>query len=255
MKKRISFTTQGRRSDIGNCIVDSILPNKYTETVGPFVFLDHLLLLEHFPRKTLKRINKNRSHSLGDITTLTYFMNDESECPCSKDHLTYEGLGTQRMKKDNQVIQAELVANYSEQTSFFTHALQFCVSLPSKQRVRSQTYLRIESDEIPKQMLSRNRGWLKLVVGEYENLACKIQGYTKQFLYHFHLEPGKQISTTTVKGLDYAIFLPLHDAVINDIECNKGDVIEFDRQEGTIEIFNNAKVATDIIVFGGEKCI
>jgi NAD(P)-dependent dehydrogenase (short-subunit alcohol dehydrogenase family) len=54
--------------------------------------------------------------------------------------------------------------------------------------------------------------------------------------------------------LIYAIFLPLHDAVINDIEFSKGDVIEFDKQKGTIEIFNKANVAIDIIIFGGEQC-
>jgi hypothetical protein len=41
--------------------------------------------------------------------------------------------------------------------------------------------------------------------------------------------------------------------VINDAEFEKGEFIEFDRSEGTIEINNNSEAAVDIILFGGEK--
>ena len=84
-------------------------------------------------------------------------------------------------------------------------------------------------------------------------LVSKIPNYSKQFLYHIHLEAGKQFSLTTEKGLEYAAFLPLQNAVINDTEFRKGEFIEFDRNEGTIEINNNSEAGIDIILFGGEK--
>ena len=59
--------------------------------------------------------------------------------------------------------------------------------------------------------------------------------------------------TLPEKGLEYAAFLPLTNAVINDNEFHKGEFIEFDRNEGTIEINNNSEVASDIILFGGER--
>ena len=40
---------------------------------------------------------------------------------------------------------------------------------------------------------------------------------------------------TTENGLEYATFLPEHDAVINDTEYKAGEFIEFERHEGTIE--------------------
>lgn len=54
------------------------------------------------------------------------------------------------------------------------------------------------------------------------------------------------------KGLEYAIFLPQHHVTINDTPFNAGDFIEFDREEGTIEIINTSNSAADIILFGGE---
>ena len=41
--------------------------------------------------------------------------------------------------------------------------------------------------------------------------------------------------------------------MINDTEFRKGELIEFDKNKGAIEIKNNSDVAMDIILFGGEK--
>jgi redox-sensitive bicupin YhaK (pirin superfamily) len=102
-------------------------------------------------------------------------------------------------------------------------------------------------------MLDDGKGWIKVIVGEYEGLASKIPNYSKQFLYHIHLEAWKQFSIITESGLKYAALLPLQNVVINDTEFEKGEFIEFDRSEGTIEINNNSEAAVDIILFGGEK--
>jgi hypothetical protein len=41
MKKKISFSTQGNRADIGDITIYRMLQNRYAEAVGPFVFPDH----------------------------------------------------------------------------------------------------------------------------------------------------------------------------------------------------------------------
>jgi redox-sensitive bicupin YhaK (pirin superfamily) len=157
------------------------------------------------------------------------------------------------MKAGNGIIHDE-VMNVDPQTiDYLTHAFQFWINLPSKQKAEPPEYLPVQASEVPQQMLSDKRGWVKVVAGQYENLASKIPNYSKQFLYHIHLEAGKQLSLTTENGLEYAAFLPVHNAVINDTEYKAGEFIEFDRNEGTIEINNNFEVAIDIIVFGGEK--
>jgi hypothetical protein len=43
MKKKISFSTQGQRADIGDITIYRMLPNRYADAVGPFVFLDHIV--------------------------------------------------------------------------------------------------------------------------------------------------------------------------------------------------------------------
>ena len=261
MKKKISFSTQGQRADIGEYIINRILPSRYVEAVGPFVFLDHVLPTKHSPDEPLKVVNGKGAHPHRGIATLTYILNGEAEhFDSNGNHAKVSSGGAQWMKAGNGVIHDEVVNVDPETGDLLTHAFQFWINLPSKNKAESPAYLPVQASEVPQQMLSDKSGWIKVVAGQYENLASKIPNYSKQFLYHIHLEAGKQFSIATEKGLEYAAFLPVHNAVINDTEYKAGEFIEFDRNEGTIEINNlpdrqagNSEAGIDIIVFGGEK--
>jgi redox-sensitive bicupin YhaK (pirin superfamily) len=254
MKKKISFSTQGRRADIGEYIIHRMLPNSHVDAVGPFVFLDHVPPIKHSPDEPLKVVNGKGAHPHRGIATLTYILNGEAEHLDSRGHhAKVNSGGAQWMKAGDGIIHDEVV-NVDPQTGdLLTHAFQFWINLPSKNKAESPEYLPIQASEVPQQMLSDNSGWIKVIVGEYENLVSKIPNYSKQFLYHIHLEAGKQFSITTEKGSEYAAFLPLQNVVINDTEFRKDEFIEFDRNEGTIEINNNSEAGIDIILFGGEK--
>jgi redox-sensitive bicupin YhaK (pirin superfamily) len=254
MKKKISFSTQGQRADIGEYIINRIMPNRYADAVGPFVFLDHALPIKHSPGEPLKKVNGSGAHPHRGIATLTYILNGEADHHDSKGHQAkVRSGGAQWMKAGNGIIHDEVLNVDPQTTDLLTHAFQFWINLPSKQKAEPPEYLPIQANEVPQKKLSDERGWIKVIVGEFENLASKIPNYSKQFLYHIHLEEGKQFSLPTEKDLEYAAFLPLQNAVINDTEFGKGEFIEFDRIEGTIEINNNSETGIDIILFGGEK--
>jgi redox-sensitive bicupin YhaK (pirin superfamily) len=254
MKKKISFSGQGHRADIGEYIIYRIMPNRYTHSVGPFVLLDHIAPIKHSPGEPLKAVDGSGAHPHRGIATLTYILNGEAEhFDSNGHHAKVSSGGAQWMKAGNGVIHDEAVNVDSQTNDLLTHGFQFWINLPAKQKAEPPQYLPIQASEVPQQKLSDNRGWIKVIVGEYENLVSKIPNYSKQFLYHIHLAAGKQFSIDTENGLEYAAFLPMHNALINDTEFSKGDFIGFDKLEGTIEINNNSEAAIDIILFGGEK--
>jgi redox-sensitive bicupin YhaK (pirin superfamily) len=254
MKKKISFSTQGQRADIGEYKINRMLPNRYAEAVGPFVFLDHALLIKHSPDEPIKKVNGSGAHPHRGIATLTYILNGEADHHDSRGHQEkVRSGGAQWMKAGNGIIHDEVLNVDPQTTDQLTHAFQFWINLPSKQKSESPEYLPVQANAVPQKTLSDKRGWIRVIAGEFENLLSKIPNYSKQFLYHIHLESGKQFSLPTEKGLEYAAFLPLHNAVVNDNEFSKGEFIEFDRNEGTIEISNNTEAGIDIILFGGEN--
>jgi redox-sensitive bicupin YhaK (pirin superfamily) len=254
MKKKVNFSTQGIRADVGEYKIYRMLPNRYTDAVGPFVFLDHAAPVKHSPDEPIKQVNGTFAHPHRGIATLTYILNGEADHFDSRgNHVKVSSGGAQWMKAGNGIIHDEALNVDSNTNNLLTHAFQFWINLPGKDKAQPPQYVPVQANEVPQQILSNNRGWIKIIAGEYEALASKIPGYSKQFLYHIHLEAGKQFSINTETGLEYAAFLPVHSAVINDKGYEAGEFIEFDRNEGIIEISNNDQAAIDLLLFGGEK--
>src|SRR6267154_3120938 len=225
MKKKISFSTQGQRADIGHYTIYRMLPNRYADAVGPFVFLDYLPPAKHSGNEPIQK-NGNGAHPHRGIATLTYVLKGEEEHFDSKGNYgKVNSGGLQWMKAGNGIIH-DGNFNVDPQTKdLLTHGFQFWINLPSKNKAEPPQHLAIQANEVPQQQLSDRRGWLKVIVGEFENLASTIPNYSKQFLYHIYLETGKQFSLAAEKGMEYAALLPLQNAVINDTEFRKGEFI------------------------------
>ena len=251
MKKRITLITKGHREDIGEYKINRILPNRYVDAIGPFVFLDHLIPAKHSPDEKRKEVDGTGAHPHRGIATLTYILNGEADHNDSNGHhaLVRTG-GVQWMKAGNGIIHDESINVDVTAGDLLTHGLQFWINLPSKIKAEKPDYLPLKADEIPKKDLA-DRGWIKVIVGDYEDLASKIPNYSKQFIYHIHLEPHKQFSLQTQEQMEYAAFLPISNATINEGKFNEGEFITFDNDEGTIDLTASDE-PMDVILFGGE---
>jgi redox-sensitive bicupin YhaK (pirin superfamily) len=251
--KKITSTSQGQRADVGPYKVMRLVGNRHVDVVGPFVLLDHALPVRHTSDEPRHKANGEGAHPHRGIATLTYLLNGEATHLDSRGHYATVGSGgAQWMKAGNGIIHDEVFNVDAEANDMLTQALQFWVNLPAKNKAELPEYVALQAADIPKKDLDKKSGWLKVVVGQYENLVSKIPTYTEHLIYHLHLLNGKEFSLEAIKGWEYAAFLLSNNAVVQDNEYKKGDLLLFDKDEGTIEISNTSKTASDIILFGGE---
>jgi redox-sensitive bicupin YhaK (pirin superfamily) len=249
MKKKTSFSTKGQRADIGTITIFRMLPNRYADKVGSFVFLDHIIPKFH---TTLNK-GGTGSHPHRGIATLTYIINGEGEhFDSTGNHQTIHSGGVQWMKAGNGIVHDETLNYDSKTDSKLTHGFQFWINLPAKIKAEKPEYLAIEGNEVPQKALPNESGWIKVIVGNYEDLNSKIPNYLTQFLYHIHLEAGKQFSVEMENEIEVAAFLPTQNAILNDSTFEAGEFVEFDRETGIIEISNTTDEPIDILLFGGE---
>jgi redox-sensitive bicupin YhaK (pirin superfamily) len=157
------------------------------------------------------------------------------------------------MKAGNGIIHDENFNFDSQTDSKFVHGFQFWINLPAKNKAESPEHIAIQAEEIPFKKLTNNSGWIKVIVGKHEDFNSKIPNYSEQFLYHLHIENGKQFTINIAEEIEAAIFLPTKNAVLNDEEFQAGDFVAFETKSGEIEIKNNSKKAIDVLLFGGEK--
>jgi Pirin-related protein len=249
MKKKISLSTNGQRADIGDLTIYRILANKYTEAIGPFIFLDHIIPKGHSGFTN----SGTGAHPHRGIATLSYIIEGEDEhFDSAGNYAKVHSGGIQWMKAGNGIIHDETLNVDSQTKSNQTHAFQFWINLPSKNKAEKPEYLAIQSNEVPNKPLPNDSGWIKNIAGSYEDLSSVIPNYSQQFLYHIHLESGKKFTISIDEKIEVAAFLPTKNAIVNDVEFQSGEFIEFDRIAGELTFENSLPEATDIILFGGE---
>lgn len=250
MKKETSFSTKGNKTDLGSLIINRMLPNRYAKKVGPFVFLDYIA-------PAIKEVINTKgmgAHPHRGIATLTYILQGEVEHFDSAGHTgkIYSG-GMQWMKAGNGIVHDENF-NYDSQTdSKMIQGFQFWINLPAKNKAESPDHIAIQAGEVPKKVLPNDAGWIKVIVGNYEELSSKIPNYSEQFLYHIYLEVGKQFSINLADKIEVAAFLTTQNAILNDAKFQAGEFVEFSRKAGEIEIKNISQTAIDVLLFGGEE--
>jgi redox-sensitive bicupin YhaK (pirin superfamily) len=249
MKKKISFSGKGERADIGEITIHRMLPNRCTNAVGPFVFLDHM-----GPLILTKEIKAGTgAHPHRGIATLTYVLSGEGEhYDSAGNHAIVRSGGIQWMKAGSGIIHDEIAKPNSGTDNMYMHGFQFWINLPSKIKTEKPAYMGVPANEVPESILPDNSGWLKVIIGSYKELKSKIPNYSEQFLYHIHLESDKQFSVSFPGKTEVAAFLPTQNATLNDTEFQAGEFVGFDREAGGINIKNTSKEAIDILLFGGE---
>jgi redox-sensitive bicupin YhaK (pirin superfamily) len=249
MKKETNFSTKGDRTSLGPLIINRMLPNTYTNKVGSFVFLDYVA-------PAIKEIINTKgigAHPHRGIATLTYILQGEVEHFDSAGNTgkIHSG-GAQWMKAGNGVIHDEIINYDSKTESKIIEGFQFWINLPAKNKAEDPVHIAIQAKEIPKKVLLDEAGWIKVIVGNYEDLNAIIPNYAEQFLYHLHIESRKQFSINLSHKIESAAFLTTKKATLNDEEFEAGELVEFGSKEGEIEIKNNSDTAIDVLLFGGE---
>ncbi|MDO1451849.1 pirin family protein [Rhodocytophaga aerolata] len=249
MKKKTSFSTKGQRADIGDLTIYRMLANRYADAIGPFVFLDHIIPKVH--PSVIK--SGTGAHPHRGIATLSYILEGEDAHFDSAGNYAkvYSG-GIQWMKAGNGILHDETLNVDSRTGTNRTHAFQFWINLPSKNKVEKPEYLAIQREEVPQKELPNESGWIKVIVGDYQDLHSRIPSYSEQFLFHIHLELGKSFTISMDEKVEAAAFLPTHNTLLNDAQFGAGEFVEFDKNAGEIVIENKLQEAIDILLFGGE---
>lgn len=250
MKKEISFSTKGNRADLGPLTINRMLPNRYANKVGPFVFLD-------YAAPAVKEIINKKgmgAHPHRGIATLTYILQGEEEhFDSAGNYAKIHSGGVQWMKAGTGIVHDGNLNYDLETDSKMVQGFQFWINLPAKNKAEKPAHLAIQANEVPKKALPDESGWIKVIVGNYEDLSSKIPNYSEQFLYHIHLEAGKQFAASFTDKTEAATFVITQNAILNDTEFGAGEFVEFDRNAGEIELKNTTQKAIDVLLFGGEE--
>lgn len=252
MNRAIKFISGGQRADIGEMIIYRLIPNRAVQTVGPFVFLDYISRVYYKPRVPQKPAGKG-AHPHRGICTFTYLLQGEFEHYDSRGHYGVVGDGgAQWMKAGNGVIHDEYFSQRFQQQGGPLLGHQFWINLPSSVKQEAPDYQAVPNEAFPQTRLPDGAGFFKVVIGTFAGQTSPVKTYSKQFLYHIHLQPGKAFALETQPDLEYAALLSSGDSTLNDTPSKEGNLLVFGQEGATIALENKSDTVADILIFGGE---
>ncbi|WP_224995250.1 pirin family protein [Cesiribacter sp. SM1] len=252
MEKKIITSTKGTRAKVAHLEVNRLLPNRYTQAVGPFVFLDHLLPAEQAP-KIPQAPTGEFAHPHRGIATFTYLFSGSLEHYDSNGgHGIVEAGGAQWMKAGNGVIHDENPSLQFQLEGGTLHALQFWINLPAKNKAESPEYLALHPHIIPQLILPNYAGTLRIIIGSFEDKTSPVKTYSQQFLYHLQLKAGASFTLDTRAGWEYAAFIPQGEVISNSSRYGNSELVVFGSDEAPVSFINPGATVTDIMLFGGE---
>jgi redox-sensitive bicupin YhaK (pirin superfamily) len=253
IKKKFRFSIKNQSGWLNEIKVRPVLPNKFVRAIGPFVFLEHILSYEQSLNPIHKGLLGKGSNPHRGIAILTYSLAGEVEHLDSiGNHVKLASGGVHWTKAGNGIVDYEAVRSEFRGVNSDVSVVRFWINLSSKLKSEKPDYFSLQPDEIPQEQLDDNAGWVKILSGKYESTIAKVPSCSKEFIYHIHLEAGRQFSITADKEIEYAAFFPSDKAVINYIEFQAGKLVVFASLGEIIEIYNNGETAIDILLFGGE---
>lgn len=252
MEKQIETTYGGSNARVGEMLVNRMMPNRYIEAVGPFVFLDHIYPYT-LPEKEYTLPTGEFAHPHRGIATFSYVFSGQLEHFDSKGNHGIVGAGgAQWMKAGKGIIHDENPGVGLPQENRLFHSLQFWINLPPAVKEEEPEYLNIPDEAFVKVNLPQDAGTMKVLIGMCGDHASPVKTFSRQFLYHYRLNPKSTYVLETRPGLEYAAFVPAQELKINHAPVNNSEIVVFSTEEGEIVLHNNNITAADVLVFGGE---
>lgn len=255
MNKKIALKYKGQAKQVGFLPVVRSLPNRYVDAIGHFTFLDQMPQ-KSYPTQQLKenlaQAKGKSAHPHRGIATFSYVMrgNIEHFDSMGNNGIVSDG-GIQWMKAGNGIIHDEIIipSQEKETTQF---GMQFWINLPAEIKTENPEYMAIQSQDVPELILPNNKGKLRILIGEKENLSSKIPTYSKLFLFHLVLNEGQSYQLAFDNEDEVGLVSAKGNAIVNNAELDQSELIVFENEAGSVVIENPSNETIDVLIFGGE---
>ena len=252
MNKSIKISFGGRNVHTGNFLANRLLPNELVHKVGPFVFLEHVYPTFQQRQEPIACSGGN-AHPHRGIVTLTYLLNGSLQHFDSAGHqgIVKEG-GLHWMQAGKGVVHEEGPAPEFQREGGILQVVQFWSTLPSLNKKDDPEYRALAPSDIPEIQLPDSAGVFRVLLGRSGELVSPLKTFTNEFNFHLRLNPKSTFSYSTKPGIEYAVFVPTEEILVNGEITGKSNLQVLANNQTTIQLYNPGIGHAHAFLFGGE---
>ncbi len=224
-----------------NFTVYRALPKVGLESIGPFVFFDHIGPVVLHKEKEMKV----RAHPHIGLSTLTYLLSGEI---LHRDSLMNEQLilpgEVNWMTAGEGIVHSERARSDNE--PMLLEGVQVWVALPKEEESTAANFKHLTEKEIP--TLHQKDLSLKLLAGTFEGLESPVAVHSDLFFLKGWAKSGVSYSSPLKSGVEASVYVLGGVLEVEGQSCHKNQMAVF-KNKSEIEFL--VKEEAEFIVFGG----
>ncbi len=249
MRKIGRVINSQRTTEGGGFKVRRPFPTSEVEDIDPFLLLDEMGPADYAPHKAVGA----PSHPHRGFETVTYLMDGAMVHEDSiGTRAVIKNGGVQWMTAGSGVIHSELPTDDMLALGGRMHGFQLWVNLSADRKMIPPRYQGYEADELAQVKLT-NGGIIKIVAGEVHGATGPVETTSPMTYAHAVLQPKDLVEWSPDATHTALVHVFDGEVVVNGQRTVSGQMVVFDRSEGTIKIEANlaSSETAQILIIGG----
>jgi redox-sensitive bicupin YhaK (pirin superfamily) len=230
---------------IGDFKIKNVLPTRNLKQVDPFLLIHHMQPFE------LKAGAETRlpPHPHAGFEVVTYLLDGEFFHRDSKGHNQIAKAGDVNwMTSGAGILHSEGPTEKLLKEGGTVQLLQLWINLPADMKQLASTFRHYASETLP--VIEREKVWLKVVIGNYEDKISPISTHTPIFLYHIKIKKGELITIPVKDNYTAAVYIMQGKVKVLNKEPVAGELVDFNT-DGDQVVFTAIEDA-EVLLLGGE---
>ncbi|MEM7610748.1 MAG: pirin family protein [Pseudomonadota bacterium] len=232
-------------ANVGGLSVLRSLPGQFSDSVGPFILLDHFGPVPAFE-------DALPAHPHAGIEVMTYLISGANEHRDSAGNAgRISSGGAQWMRAGRGILHAEQTIKSGEPF----HGLQIWSRLPKHLEDAEPVYQAVAAADMP--TVGVAGGKVRVLSGEFRGHVGPVRTALRSILWHVMLEPGARLSLSEEDiPYEFAVYAIDGECVIgmpSSVRLDKGDIAFFTRSPATLSLSTAREHPQQLLILGGER--
>ena len=250
--KKSNTIIDGKNIQVGDLLVNRLIPANSVTNIGPFLLLDHDYPI-CFKKGTAFSPQLNE-HPHRGLVTFTYVIEGEIEHFDSLgNHEIVADAGAHWISAGKGVIHGERVSERLVKSGGTLHVLQLWTNIPTAHKRNLPKYKALNADSFPVVLLPDHGGVIYILLGKCGMNESPVESLSQGFLYRVTLNAKSEFRMSIGGEMSCAVFVPDDLVIVNGDLIGKSQLMILENNKEEIILRNPDISNADVFILGGPE--
>lgn len=250
--KKPNTSIEGKNVQVGDKLVNRLIPSAPITNVGPFLLLDHSYPITY--KKDTPFSSDLNEHPHRGLVAFTYVIKGEVEHFDSLgNHAIVAEGGAHWLSAGKGVVHGERVSACLVRSGGTLHAIRFWTNIPAAHKSGIPKYKALNAGDFPVAPLPNQGGVIYILLGKFGVNVSPVESLSQAFLYRVTFNAKSEFRISSGEAMSCAVFVPDDPIIVNGDLIGKSQLLILEKSNKEIVLRNPGISNTDAFILGGPE--